>query len=165
MAEFLECCDQVRQRSAPPVQSPDQDYIDFAAARSLQQLLPQLSLRSLGTDFFDLHGDSPPPLGRVLAHRAALHWWRLLIPCGNTDVHANMERCFGPAEGVAKNPTRIGFAEGLFSGRLRVTLPGGRNLHLLEAGYLRQCAYRGGPAQSRQAGCPGPMATASTLQE
>jgi hypothetical protein len=58
-------CQQVRHRAAPAVQSPDQHHVNLAAARRLQQALPQLVLRCAGTDLFHLQGYCPAPPGGV----------------------------------------------------------------------------------------------------
>jgi hypothetical protein len=63
--QFLESYQQVRQRSAPTIQSPHQHYVDLAAARRLQQLLPQLPFGCTATDLFHLEGDGPTPPGGV----------------------------------------------------------------------------------------------------
>ena len=63
------------QRSEPP----DDDDIDVAAARGIEQLLPEFPHGSARTDFFDLDGNGPAAPRDVVAHGPALHRQGLLV--------------------------------------------------------------------------------------
>jgi hypothetical protein len=76
----------VEQRTAPPIQSPDQHDIDLAPPSGIDQLLPLFSLRGTRTYFFDLHGNSPASIRCILAQRAHLHRKSLLVQRGDTRI-------------------------------------------------------------------------------
>ena len=91
MIQFLECGDQIRQRSSPAVQTPDEHDIDLAPSRCFHQLLPQFAFGSAGADFLHLQDDGPAARGGVLAHGAHLQRKRLLILCGDAGIQADPE--------------------------------------------------------------------------
>src|SRR5450759_67374 len=127
MLQFLESCQQVRHRSAPSVQPPHQHHIDFAAARRLQQLLPQLPLRGAATDLFHLHSDSPAPPGGVFAECADLQWNSLLVVRGAAGVETGAGH-FRWFPCLAKKPTRFRLFRCLFGGHSEMSLLHGRRL-------------------------------------
>lgn len=101
IAEFLEGGDQIGHRTSPAVQAPDDDHIDVAAARGIQQFLPQFPHGGSRSDFFDLDRDGPATTGNVIPHGAMLQLQCLLIVGGDTSVEASATPRF---LGMAKNP-------------------------------------------------------------
>ena len=115
MLQFLKCSEKIRHRPPPTIQSPHQHDVDLAAASSVQQLFPQLSLRSAGTDLFHLHGDGPAAFCGVLAQGANLQWDGVLVECGNAGVKANAKH-FRMFPSLAENPRRLCLLRSLFGG-------------------------------------------------
>ena len=111
MLQFLERRNQIRHGPAPAIQAPHQHDIDFAAARSSEQLFAQFALRRAGADLFDLHDDGPASLGGVFAHGADLQRQRLLIVRGNAGIKADPEH-----RGWPKTLLELCFAEACFVG-------------------------------------------------
>src|SRR5580692_12314880 len=130
MLQFLECSEKIRHRPPPTIQSPHQHDIDLATASSVQQLFPQLSLRSAGTDLLHLQSNGPAPPDGVLAQGADLQWDGVLVESGNAGVEANAKH-FRMFPSLAKNPGRWYLLRGLFGGHFRVSLPHGRILSFL----------------------------------
>jgi hypothetical protein len=91
MLQFLQCREQIRHRPTPPIQSPHQHHIDFAAARRLQQLFSELPLRGAATDLLRLQGDRPTPPGGVLPEGANLQRDGLLVVGRDTGPHPDMD--------------------------------------------------------------------------
>jgi hypothetical protein len=91
MFQFLECGQQIRYRSAPAVQPPDQHDIDLPAARRFQRLLASLPLRRAGTYLSYLHRNGPTPPGGIFAHGVALHRKCLLVIRGNAGLQTRPE--------------------------------------------------------------------------
>src|SRR5579872_740092 len=104
MLQFLKGCQQIRYRSAPAVQPPDQHDIDLAAAGCFQKLLTSLSLGGAGANLADLHGDLPAASGSILPHGTTLHGQRVLIVGRNAGVQASAEH-FRRSPCLAKNVT------------------------------------------------------------
>ena len=88
VSEFLQRGDEVKQRTAPAVQPPDQHDIDLAPPRGIEQLLALLARFSTGANFFDLHGDGPAAVRCVVAHSAHLHRKSLLIERGDARIES-----------------------------------------------------------------------------
>ena len=72
MAEFLKGHDQIGHGPSPAIQAPNDDDINVAATSGIEHLLPQLTHRSTGADFFHIDGNGPAASGGVVAHRTAL---------------------------------------------------------------------------------------------
>ncbi len=72
IAEFMERRYQVGKRSSPSIEPPDENRVNFAAARGIQKLLAQFPLSGARTDLFDLQRDRPAAVRGVLAHGSKL---------------------------------------------------------------------------------------------
>lgn len=77
--ELLQRSDQVDEGAAPSNESSDDDRVEFAAPRSLQDLLPLRTRLRARADFFRLEVDGPASALSVVTHRRELHRQRLLI--------------------------------------------------------------------------------------
>ena len=93
----------VEQRTAPPIQSPDQHDIDLTSPCRSHQLFAKFALHRTGTDFFDLNRDLPAALRRVLAHASHLQRQSLLILCGYASVEPDPQH-FRRFPWLAENP-------------------------------------------------------------
>ena len=72
IAEFLKGRHQVRHGTSPAVQPPNDDDIDVAAVRGIEQLLRELAHGRSRSHFFDLDGNRPAAPGGIVPHGAVL---------------------------------------------------------------------------------------------
>src|SRR5215208_3638603 len=125
--QFLECGHQIRQRPAPPVQTPDEYDVDFTAPRRFDQLPPQFALGSAGADFLDLQDDGPAARSGVLAHGAYWQRDRLLVLRRDTRIQSDAEH-FRLLSSVAKNLSGFRLLRCPSYGHFRMPDPHGRTL-------------------------------------
>jgi hypothetical protein len=64
--EFLQCRKQIRNGTAPAIQTPGQHDIDVAPTSGLKQSLASLPLPCAGADFTNLYGDGPTTASGIL---------------------------------------------------------------------------------------------------
>ena len=114
MLQFLKRRQQVCYRSAPAVEAPDQDDIDFAAARSLDQLLTGLPPHRSGANLTNLQGDRPAAPGNILPQSAYLHGQSLLIVSGDAGVQPRAKHFRGPASPGRKRYRILPFEKPVF---------------------------------------------------
>jgi hypothetical protein len=125
MLQFLKCRQQIRYRAAPPIQAPNENDVDLAAACGLQQFLTSFSLGRTGADLTDVHGNGPAPPGSILPHGATLHGQRLIVR-GNAGVQADAEH-FRRLPCLAKNVAGFCLRKGLFGGHFGTSPNHGRS--------------------------------------
>lgn len=86
---------EIGERTAPPVQPPDDDGVHLTATDGGEQLLTLWTLERARSHLSDLSGDLPAsPLG-VLPHGLDLERKRLLIGGGDPGVEGDLERAQG----------------------------------------------------------------------
>src|SRR5215813_10847912 len=117
MLQFLERGQQIRHRSAPAVQSPDQHDVNLPPADGFQQSLPRFALRRTRANLADVDGDYPATAGSILPHGAALHGQRLLISSGYAGIKAGPKH-FLRFPWLAKNVIRFRFLGSPLGGHL-----------------------------------------------
>ena len=89
--EFLQRHDQIDERPAPSVQSPDQHHIDLAPTRGCKQILAEFALCRARPDLFDLNRDRLAAFGRILPHGAYPQRQSLLVVRGHARAQPDAE--------------------------------------------------------------------------
>src|SRR5262245_26852549 len=126
MFELLKCGQQIRHRSAPPIQAPHQHHVDFPPARRFQQSLSCLPPGRTGADLTHLESDHPTTTAGILAHGPVLHHESLLIIGGNAGIQPRTKH-FRPCASLAKNVVRFCFLRGPFYGHCKKPVLPGRS--------------------------------------
>ena len=133
--QLLKCRNQIRDRPAPAIQTPDQYDIDFAAASGSEQRRALFALRRTRADLFDVRSYAPAALGGVLAHGTDLQGQSLLVVRGNASIQSD-------PNGVAKNLPRNRLRKLTFCGHFRRVAGSGQKLRIVVGLSLFQIVPR-----------------------
>ena len=105
---FFQCHDQIGQRAAPSIQSPQQYDVNLSPPRGVAQAPPGFTLRGARTNFSDLNGDRPASPGGIFPHGAVLHSESLLVVCGHAGRNTYMGVVhFGRGRAVPAGPAGL----------------------------------------------------------
>lgn len=79
LAKLFERENEIRKRSSPAIESPDDDRVDVASSRRLHELLALRSMLRARLHLVNLENDAPFAMVGVLAHLSKLHRNRVLV--------------------------------------------------------------------------------------